>query len=190
MSSLIDIGIELKKCPKPPISLIAIDSVFEESPNFFEKYRETIRERIHNYIDPNLEYNLDIEKQITHEIEKHNTNTTNILPQQNENKMLIYNDNEVFNIPSIIKLSNSNDYALIGMSKIDSFLSSVLYVLDTNFRLESKNQRKNTIKQNKIDMAVKVGDYFKRQSELKKYKTDRIDIKTKLINDNDVRMFS
>lgn len=193
MTSLVDIGIELAKCLKPPVSLVDFDSVFEESPDFFEKYRETLNERLNDYHDPNLESRLEEERlqkdlQISQEIEEFNVNSSpqpQTKPDVDEDRILVYSDNQVFDIPEVIVFENSDDYAMIGMTRGDSFLSSVLYVLDSNFRLETKNQRKNTLRQNKIDMAVKIGDHFRRLAELKKYKTNRIEIKTKMMDDVD-----
>lgn len=200
MTSIIEIGHALANCPKPPVSLPNFDSVFEESPDFFEKYRETLDERLNNYRDPNLDSRLEQERlqkelQISQEIEEFNNSSPppnfNLTSQQSnsdknqENRILVYIDNQVFDIPDVIKFTGSDDYAMIGMTRGDSFLSSVLYVLDSDFRLGSKNQRKNTLRQNKIDMAVKIKEHFPRVAELKKYKTNRMDIKAKMMDDAD-----
>jgi hypothetical protein len=118
----------------------------------------------------NLNINLDFEQ--TNVIKKRIKQNLDKLTKEDESVDndvgdIIYNENEVINIPK--KLDNLFDnllydnYYLYGISISDySFLNSLLYVLLSDFKFKNTNDQKQFSFQLKTNLLNELPDYFKK----------------------------
>jgi hypothetical protein len=120
--------------------------------------------KINLNINPDFEQTNIIKKRIKQNLDKLTKEDESV---DNDVGDIIYNENEVINIPK--KLDNLFDnllydnYYLYGISISDySFLNSLLYVLLSDFKFKNTNDQKQFSFQLKTNLLNELPDYFKK----------------------------
>ena len=127
----------------------------------------------HNNSDIKFDINVVPELEQPVKIPKKVVNPERLLEDEAEKKLdtnvLKYRENEIINLPSFLdKFFDLNNYYTFGVVQDKSFIYSLLYVVDTNFKFLSDTDQASLVADKKMEFLEALGD----TKDFKKGKTE------------------
>ncbi len=148
-----------------------VNPIFEQTtniPKFFEKYYPEVDiKNMHNVIYEPIVITQEIEEQPT--------------------KKLNFASGQILELPNKLSkcLPNFNNLCLYGVSRIDSFITSIVLITNKEFMFYSTKQKDDTIKDKKMEYALNFRNYY-RDYKYQIFKDKRMELEDQLINNTEI----
>lgn len=153
-----------------------INTIFEQTtniPSFFEKYYPEVDiKNMHNVIyEP-----LDVAKETV---------------EEQPTKKLNFVAGQILELPNKLSkcLPNFHNLCLYGVSRIDSFITSIVLITNKEFMFYSTKQKDDTIKNKKMEYALNFRNYY-RDYKYQVFKDKRMELEDQIINETELNDIS
>lgn len=149
-----------------------VNPIFEQTTNiskFFESYYPEVDiKNMHNVIYEPLA-------------------ATKEVAEEQKNKKLNFTAGQILELPNKLSkcLPNFNNLCLYGVSRIDSFITSIVLITNKEFMFYSTKQKDDTIKDKKMEYALNFRNYF-RDYKYQIFKDKRLELEDQLINNTEI----